>query len=151
MSICDRTGNQLHISRVNTISFQGLGFCFEWSSTFFMQTVMFMLSLLIKSCNDCLEKTCEPRQETLFVCVLCETGWQQTMSSQGNCKHSMERGSRTFRTNIKRGVHRQRRIGLLFSLHLVQIVYNEELVKIGSCYLISAIRVTTSRQALCSY
>ncbi len=71
---CDRTRSQWHISHVNTISFQGLGFCFKPLSTFFVQTVEFMLSLFVSGCNDCLEKTCEFKQEILFVCYVEQVG-----------------------------------------------------------------------------
>ncbi len=45
----------------------------------------------------------------MFVCVLCETSWQQTMGGQGCCKHSMERESRTLQDGYKKGSSRAKK------------------------------------------
>ncbi len=68
-----------------------------------------MLSLFVSGCNDYLEKTCEFRYETFFVCVFCETSWQQTMGGQRRCKHSMEMGGRMLFDEYKKGSSRAKK------------------------------------------
>jgi hypothetical protein len=85
-----------------------------------MQIAEFMSSLFVSGCNDCLEKTCEFRQETLFVCyVEC---WQQTMGGQGHCKHSMEKENKTMQDKYKKEFKGKEGQVCGFWLHLLWIV-----------------------------
>ncbi len=66
-----------------------------------------------------MEKTCEFEQETLFVCVLCGTSWQQAMGGQRHCKHSMERKSKKLQDEYKKGssrVKKGRSVGFVESI-----------------------------------
>ncbi len=115
MSWCDQTRSQLHISSVNNTSlFQGLSFLFVAVVNFLHVNGEVMLLLVVSDCNGCLEMTCEIRQETLFVCVLCGTcgNKQQVAKGMASIESKRERGY--CRTSIRSGVQRQRRTGLWF-------------------------------------
>ncbi len=87
-----------------------------------------MLSLFVIGCDDCMEKTCEFRQETLFVCVLCGIGWQQTMGGQGRCKHSMEKGNKTLQDEYKKGSSKAKK-----DKFVVLVASIVDCVELGAC------------------
>jgi hypothetical protein len=71
------------------------------------------------------------------------------MGSQGRCKHSMEKESRTVHDNIKRGVQKQMEVNLLVWLILLQKNRGGSLLKLVVVVLISATPMTTPWQASC--
>ncbi len=52
--------------------------------------------------------------EILFVCVLCEISWQQTMGGQGHCKHARETGGRMLFEEYKKWSFRAKKERSIF-------------------------------------
>jgi len=58
----------------------------------------------------------------LFVCVLCEIGWQQMMGGQRHCKHAREMGGRMMWDEYKMWSLRAKNDKSIFLLKLLQFV-----------------------------